>query len=115
MKEFSIACKNTNVVLRKITGQRLLFSQHLTIHLVPPRLVILKIVSAILQCRQAATLLRTETTIAEEKEKILQEDVLFHSPFYAAAFIIRGHVNGLTEWKTSEGKTLREIEKESDQ
>lgn len=41
---------------------------------------------------------------------ILQEDVLFKSPSYAAAFVIGGHVNGLTEWKTAEGKTLKEIE-----
>ena len=41
---------------------------------------------------------------------ILQEDVLFRSPSYAAAFVIGGHVNGLTEWKTAEGKTLKEID-----
>lgn len=41
---------------------------------------------------------------------ILQENVLFKSPSYAAAFIIGGHVNGLTEWKTSDGKTLKDIE-----
>jgi len=42
----------------------------------------------------------------------LQEDVLFNSPSYAAAFVIGGHVNGLTEWKTTEGKTLKELEEE---
>ena len=42
--------------------------------------------------------------------KILQEDVLFHSPSYAAAFVIGGHVNGLTEWKTTDGKTLKELD-----
>lgn len=41
---------------------------------------------------------------------ILQEDILFRSPSYAAAFVIGGHVNGLTEWKTEDGKTLKEIE-----
>ncbi len=41
---------------------------------------------------------------------ILQEDVLFKSPSYAAAFVIGGHANGLTEWKTDQGKTLKEIE-----
>lgn len=47
---------------------------------------------------------------------ILQEDVLFSSPSYAAAFVIGGHVNGLTAWETAEGKTLKEIESEiSDQ
>jgi hypothetical protein len=41
---------------------------------------------------------------------ILQEDVLFKSPSYAASFVIGGHANGLTEWKTAAGKTLKEIE-----
>jgi hypothetical protein len=41
---------------------------------------------------------------------ILQEDVLFKSPSYAAAFVIGGHANGLTEWKTADGKTLKELE-----
>lgn len=41
---------------------------------------------------------------------VLQEDVLFSSPSYAAAFVIGGHANGLIEWKTSEGRTLKEIE-----
>lgn len=40
----------------------------------------------------------------------LQEDILCSSPSYAAAFVIGGHANGLVEWKTSEGKTLKEIE-----
>lgn len=42
---------------------------------------------------------------------ILQEDVLFKSPSYAASFVIGGHVNGLTEWKTADGKTLKEVER----
>lgn len=41
---------------------------------------------------------------------ILQEDVLFNSPSYAATFVIGGHVNGLIAWKTEDGKTLKEIE-----
>lgn len=41
---------------------------------------------------------------------ILLEDVLFRSPSYAAAFVIGGHANGLTEWKTENGKTLKDIE-----
>ena len=52
---------------------------------------------------------------ARQKAKIddggvLQEDVLFKSPSYAAAFVIGGHANGLTEWKTDDGKTLKDIE-----
>jgi hypothetical protein len=41
---------------------------------------------------------------------ILQEDILFRSPSYAAAFVIGGHVNGLTAWENADGKTLKEIE-----
>jgi hypothetical protein len=47
---------------------------------------------------------------AVDDNGILQEDVLFKSPSYAAAFVIGGHTNGLTDWKTADGKTLREIE-----
>jgi hypothetical protein len=47
---------------------------------------------------------------------ILQENVLFSSPSYAASFVIGGSVNGLIAWATAEGKTLKEIESEiSDQ
>jgi len=45
---------------------------------------------------------------AKIENGILQEDVLFRSPSYAAAFVIGGHANGLTEWKTENGKTLKE-------
>ena len=41
---------------------------------------------------------------------VLQEDVLFKSPSYAACFGIGGHANGLTEWKTDDGRTLKDIE-----
>lgn len=47
-----------------------------------------------------------------DDHEILQEDVLFNSPSYAAAFVIGGHANGLVEWKTEDGKTLKEIEQE---
>jgi len=45
-----------------------------------------------------------------DESGILQEDLLFSSPSYAAAFVIGGSVNGLTAWKTIDGKTLKEIE-----
>lgn len=45
-----------------------------------------------------------------DENGILQEDVLFRSPSYAAAFVIGGHANGMTEWKTVDGKTLKEVE-----
>ncbi|MBU3194865.1 DUF4357 domain-containing protein [Clostridium algidicarnis] len=47
-----------------------------------------------------------------DDQEVLQDDVLFNSPSYAAAFVIGGHVNGLTEWRTIEGKTLKEVEAE---
>jgi hypothetical protein len=45
-----------------------------------------------------------------DENGVLQEDVLFRSPSYAAAFVIGGHTNGLTDWRTVDGKTLKEIE-----
>ncbi|KMK75264.1 methionine sulfoxide reductase [Alkalihalobacillus pseudalcaliphilus] len=45
---------------------------------------------------------------------ILQEDILFKSPSYAAAFVTGSSVNGLIEWKTKEGMTLKEIENSED-
>ncbi|WP_449619659.1 GIY-YIG nuclease family protein [Robertmurraya sp. Marseille-Q9965] len=45
-----------------------------------------------------------------DENGILQEEILFRSPSYAAAFVIGGSANGLTEWKTEAGKTLKEIE-----
>lgn len=44
---------------------------------------------------------------------ILQEDLLFNSPSYAAAFVYGGNTNGLIDWKNADGKTLKEIEKEN--
>jgi hypothetical protein len=35
----------------------------------------------------------------------------FQEPPYAATLVIGGHTNGLTDWKTAEGKTHKEIEK----
>ncbi len=55
--------------------------------------------------------------IKEERKKakiekyILLENKLFNSPSYAAAFVIGGYANGLVEWKTIDGKTLKEFER----
>ncbi|EGW41748.1 GIY-YIG nuclease family protein [Desulfosporosinus sp. OT] len=51
---------------------------------------------------------RRKATVDESG--VLQEDVLFRSPSYAAAFVIGGHTNGLVDWKTSDGRSLKEIE-----
>lgn len=45
-----------------------------------------------------------------DENGILQEDMLFSSPSYAAMFVIGKSANGLTSWKTSDGKTLKSLE-----
>lgn len=47
-----------------------------------------------------------------DENGFLLEDILFRSPSYAATFVIGGHTNGLTDWKTVDGKTLKEMEYE---
>ena len=44
-----------------------------------------------------------------DNHRILQEDLVFTSPSYAAAFVIGGNTNGLIEWKTEIGLSLKEI------
>ena len=41
---------------------------------------------------------------------VLQEDVLFSSPSYAAMFVIGKSANGLTSWKDENGRSVKEIE-----
>lgn len=63
----------------------------------------------------------TIPTVIKERRKsapldnqgILQEDMLFTSPSYAAMFVIGKSANGLTSWKTAEGKTLKSFENEN--
>ena len=43
---------------------------------------------------------------------ILLEDVLFSSPSYAAMFVVGKSANGLTSWKTKDGRTLKSLESE---
>lgn len=43
---------------------------------------------------------------------VLKEDLLFTSPSYAAMFVIGKSANGLTSWKTQDGKTLKSLENE---
>lgn len=47
-----------------------------------------------------------------DENGVLQEDLLFKSPSYAASFVIGRNANGLTEWKTMDGRTLKDIENE---
>ncbi|MCD8133804.1 MAG: GIY-YIG nuclease family protein [Clostridiales bacterium] len=48
-----------------------------------------------------------------DENGILQQDLLFSSPSYAAMFVIGKSENGLTRWKTSDGQTLKSIENET--
>ena len=59
----------------------------------------------------------TIPTVLKEKRRkvsvvdgVLQEDVLFSSPSYAAMFVIGKSANGLISWKDSDGHSLKEIE-----
>ena len=57
------------------------------------------------------------TVIKERRKKapvdeqgVLQEDMLFTSPSYAAMFVIGKSANGLTSWKTESGQSLKALE-----
>jgi len=44
----------------------------------------------------------------------LKEDIVFSSPSAAAVFVLGRNSNGYIEWKTSDGKTLKEVAESSD-
>lgn len=64
---------------------------------------------------------KTIPTILREQRKVivlddsgcLKEDILFNSPSYAAMFVFGKSANGLTSWKTEDGRSLKEIEAEN--
>lgn len=45
-----------------------------------------------------------------DEQGVLQEDMLFTSPSYAAMFVIGKSANGLTSWKTESGQSLKSLE-----
>ena len=47
-----------------------------------------------------------------DENHVLKEDLLFSSPSYAAMFVIGKSANGLTSWKTADGKSLKSLESE---
>lgn len=53
-------------------------------------------------------------TVKVDENNILLEDELFTSPTYAAMFVIGKSENGLTRWKTSDGKSLKLLEAEQE-
>lgn len=54
--------------------------------------------------------LKEQRRKASIESGILEEDVLLSSPSYAAMFVIGKSANGLTSWKTSDGRSLKDIE-----
>ena len=56
------------------------------------------------------TILKEKRAKANIIDGILQEDMLFSSPSYAAMFVIGKSANGQTSWKTDDGRTLKEVE-----
>ena len=48
--------------------------------------------------------------VVESDSLVFTRDVEFTSPSAAAAVVHGGHANGLTAWKDSEGRTLKQIE-----
>lgn len=57
-----------------------------------------------------STSLKEQRNKANIESGILKEDILFSSPSYAAMFVIGKSANGLTSWKTSDGRSLKDIE-----
>ena len=49
-----------------------------------------------------------------DENGILKDDMLFTSPSYAAMFVIGKSANGLTSWRTADGKTLKSLEAEQE-
>lgn len=54
--------------------------------------------------------LKEQRKKANAIDGVLQEDMLFSSPSYAAMFVIGKSANGRTSWKDGEGHSLKEIE-----
>jgi hypothetical protein len=59
--------------------------------------------------RGAATIEKHRTGIVENN--VLLKDVAFKSASTAANFVTGSSTNGLTAWKTSDGKTIRDLVK----
>ena len=60
--------------------------------------------------RLRESLIRNDVIKRHEDKFILEEDYEFSSPSAAASIVLGRSANGLTEWKMSSGKTLKEIE-----
>jgi len=61
--------------------------------------------------REMRRALQTEGALVERGDRLVfARNVEFASPSAAAAVVHGGHANGLTAWKSAEGRTLKEIE-----
>lgn len=90
-------------------------------HLTPNGFLILKGSEAVLRERASTEKwpwphniregLKGEGVLVEKGDRLVFErDAEFSSPSAAAAVVHGGHANGLTAWRNSKGKTLKEIE-----
>ena len=61
-------------------------------------------------CPEHAKSIREDNKDYIDANCVLQKDILFKSPSGASAFVLGASTNGNVEWKTEEGKTLKEIE-----
>jgi hypothetical protein len=92
-------------------------------HRTPDGFVVLKGSTAVLQERQKAhkwpasialrnKLISDRTLVESDGFYEFSKDVEFSSPSAAAAVIEGGSANGLVEWKTNDGTTLRELDEQ---
>jgi len=70
-----------------------------------------KIRSAVVpSCPEYAIAVREENKENIDQSNILMKDILFKTPSGASSFVLGAPTNGNIEWKTIDGKTLKEVE-----
>lgn len=67
-------------------------------------------ITAAQSCPKHAKKAREQYAALITEDGILQDDILFRSPSEAACFVTGTSINARDAWKTSNGKTLKEIE-----
>lgn len=61
-------------------------------------------------CPDYAKSVREDNKDYIDENSVLQKDILFKTPSGASAFVLGAPTNGNVEWKTEDGKTLKEVE-----
>ena len=61
----------------------------------------------------SATVSKLRKSAKKNAGNFLQEDILFKSPSTAGMFVTGNAINGLEYWKTKDGTTLKDFEKNS--